>query len=71
MREIPDSYLYTIRLVDPEVIKARQIGYREICLDTLPHMNDAIGLYAQLGFAAIPPYYGPAPDGTRFLSRAL
>jgi len=25
MREIPDAYLYTIRLVDPEVIKARQI----------------------------------------------
>ena len=25
MREIPDLYLYTIRLVDPEVIKARQI----------------------------------------------
>jgi two-component system nitrogen regulation sensor histidine kinase NtrY len=25
MREIPDVYLYTIRLVDPEVIKARQI----------------------------------------------
>ena len=25
MREIPDAYLYTIRLVDPEVIKARLI----------------------------------------------
>ncbi|MEZ5781344.1 MAG: PAS domain-containing sensor histidine kinase [Rhizobiaceae bacterium] len=25
LREIPDTYLYTIRLVDPEVIKARQI----------------------------------------------
>jgi len=25
LREIPDAYLYTIRLVDPEVIKARQI----------------------------------------------
>ena len=25
MREIPDAYLYTIRLVDPDVIKARQI----------------------------------------------
>ncbi|NGO51299.1 sensor histidine kinase NtrY-like [Allomesorhizobium camelthorni] len=25
LREIPDVYLYTIRLVDPEVIKARQI----------------------------------------------
>jgi two-component system nitrogen regulation sensor histidine kinase NtrY len=25
LREIPDAYLYTIRLVDPEVIRARQI----------------------------------------------
>src|SRR4051794_1570051 len=25
LREIPDAYLYTMRLVDPEVIKARQI----------------------------------------------
>ena len=25
LREIPDTYLYTIRLVDPEVIRARQI----------------------------------------------
>ena len=25
LREIPDAYLYTIRLVDPQVIKARQI----------------------------------------------
>jgi two-component system nitrogen regulation sensor histidine kinase NtrY len=25
LRDIPDAYLYTIRLVDPEVIKARQI----------------------------------------------
>ena len=25
LRQIPDAYLYTIRLVDPEVIKARQI----------------------------------------------
>ena len=29
LREIPDAYLYTIRLVDPEVIKARQIVTRE------------------------------------------
>lgn len=59
------------RLVEALMIEARRIGYREICLDTLPHMDDAMGLYAKLGFAAIPPYYGPAPDGTRFLGRML
>lgn len=59
------------RLVEALMQDARRIGYREICLDTLPHMADAMGLYAKLGFAAIPPYYGPAPTGTRFLGRML
>ncbi|MBN9070780.1 MAG: PAS domain-containing sensor histidine kinase [Rhizobiales bacterium] len=42
LREIPDTYLYTIRLVDPEVIKARQIvranvnDYRELAGNRIP-----------------------------------
>lgn len=59
------------RLVETLMSEARRIGYREICLDTLPHMDEAIGLYGKLGFAPIPAYYGPAPEGTRFLGRLL
>lgn len=58
-------------LVEALMSEARRIGYREICLDTLPHMGEAMALYATLGFAPIAPYYGPAPAGTRFLGRML
>ncbi len=59
------------RLVEALMQEARRIGYREICLDTLPHMDEAMGLYEKLGFTPIQPYYGPAPAGTRFLGRTL
>ncbi len=35
---------------------ARERGYREIKLDTLPAMGDAIALYKSFGFTAIPPF---------------
>lgn len=35
---------------------ARERGYREIKLDTLPEMAGAIALYKSFGFAPIPPY---------------
>lgn len=42
--------------------EAKQIGYRQMRLDTLPFMTVAIGLYRQYGFYEIPPYYdNPIP----------
>lgn len=50
---------------------ARLRGYRELRLDTLPTMTEAIAMYRRAGFAPIPPYYAGAPEGTLFLSRSL
>ncbi|MCQ4162319.1 GNAT family N-acetyltransferase [Roseomonas sp. GC11] len=58
-------------LAQAAIAAARQIGYREIRLDTLPGMAEALGLYARLGFQPIPPYYAPTPPGTVFLRLTL
>jgi GNAT superfamily N-acetyltransferase len=53
------------------IVEARRRGYRELRLDTLPTMAAAIGLYAQLGFEPIAPYYAPTPAGTIFMGLRL
>ena len=50
---------------------ARAIGYRELCLDTLPTMVSAISLYEAAGFRRVDPYYVPTPPGTVFLGLVL
>ena len=51
--------------------EAARIGYREMRLDTLPFMTEAIALYRTLGFAPIDPYYETPVTGTIFLARSL
>jgi ribosomal protein S18 acetylase RimI-like enzyme len=58
-------------LVDAVVAEAQRIGYREIRLDTLPTMDEAIGLYGKLGFETIAPYYVTPIEGTRFMAKRL
>ena len=43
-------------LVAAVLKEATRLGYREIKLDTLPHMTPAIALYRSFGFAPIAPY---------------
>ncbi len=59
------------RLAERICEEGRAAGYRRICLDTLPTMVSAQGLYASLGFVPIAPYiFNPVP-GTRFLALDL
>lgn len=59
------------RLVEAVIDAARQAGYSEIRLDTLPSMAAAQALYHRLGFVEIPPYNNTHLPGTRFYALRL
>jgi len=46
---------------------ARQAGYASVLLDTLDEMESARALYAELGFAEVPPYYHNPIPGAHYL----
>jgi ribosomal protein S18 acetylase RimI-like enzyme len=50
---------------------AARLDYREVRLDTLPTMTEAVSLYRTLGFREIAPYYDTPVAGTLFLARRL
>jgi ribosomal protein S18 acetylase RimI-like enzyme len=58
-------------LLDAVVAAAVRIGYREIRLDTLPDMTDAIALYRRSGFTPVEPYHDTPVAGTVFLGHTL
>jgi ribosomal protein S18 acetylase RimI-like enzyme len=58
-------------LLDRVLRTAREIGYQEVWLDTLPGMTEAIALYRGAGFRPIAPYYATPVGGTLFLGRHL
>jgi ribosomal protein S18 acetylase RimI-like enzyme len=58
-------------LAERIVSEARAIGYSRICLDTLPTMARAQGLYENLGFRDIPPYRENPIAGSRFMGLDL
>jgi ribosomal protein S18 acetylase RimI-like enzyme len=47
--------------------KGRQLGYREMLLDTLVSMNSAQALYRSLGFKNIAPYYHNPLPGAEYM----
>lgn len=58
-------------LVERVLQEAQQIGYRRICLDTLPSMTEAAAMYERFGFRDIPPYrYNPVA-GTRYMGLSI
>ena len=58
-------------LVNAVLQEARRIGYREMRLDTLSTMVEAIRLYRRAGFMPIPPYYDTPLEGTLFFGLSL
>ena len=58
-------------LVDRIISEARQAGYRQMRLDSLPSMVPAITLYRQLGFRDIPSYGRNPVAGAVFLELSL
>ncbi len=59
------------RLAERVIAEARSLGYRRMCLDTLPSMGDAQRMYEKLGFRDIPPYRHNPIAGSRFLGLDL
>ena len=58
-------------LAECVIDEARSLGYRTLKLDTLPAMQQAQGLYAELGFVDTAPYNDNPVDGVRFLALDL
>ncbi|MGK6318608.1 GNAT family N-acetyltransferase [Sphingomonas sp. DT-204] len=57
-------------LAEAAIGAARERGYRELRLDTLPSMTAAIAMYEAMGFRRIPAYYEPTPCSL-FMALAL
>ena len=45
------------RLVEAILREAERIGYREMRLDTLPSMTEALAVYRRAGFEPTEPYF--------------
>ena len=58
-------------LVGAALVAAKQLGYREVKLDTLPEMTAAIALYKSFGFVPIPPYGSHPYPGLVTLGKTL
>ncbi|MGO9168000.1 MAG: GNAT family N-acetyltransferase [Candidatus Sulfotelmatobacter sp.] len=59
-------------LAERIIAEARQIGYRQMRLDTVePVMKDAVGLYRKLGFKEVAPYRPNPMAGAMYMELEL
>ncbi|KAJ4987035.1 hypothetical protein SVAN01_07451 [Stagonosporopsis vannaccii] len=56
-------------LMDVVILRARELGYAEIVLDTLTSMETARGLYEKYGFVEMEAYYQSHPDAVFYRLR--
>ncbi len=59
------------RLSEALVGESRRAGHKNMCLDTLGHLKEALALYRSMGFAEIPAYYDNPLDGVIYMELAL
>lgn len=59
------------KLMATVVVKARQLGYSRLVLDTVPQTVAAQGIYLRTGFTRIPPYYTGPTLATDFFELVL
>jgi N-acetylglutamate synthase-like GNAT family acetyltransferase len=59
------------RLVEAIIAAAKELGYREMWLDTLPQMTSARRLYRELGFRPVEAYCHNPVAGTDYLALQL
>ena len=59
------------RLVDELIVTARELGYTQMTLTTLPAMTRARDLYSSIGFRACPPYVEKPSDGVLYMVLTL
>lgn len=58
-------------LLETVIEKAKELGYKEMMLDTLPSMFAARKMYEKYGFVRVEKYYETPIDGTVFMKLAL
>lgn len=58
-------------LVRESMARARDAGYDDVVLDTLPRLAAALALYRSEGFEEISPYYYNPHPGVFFMKKAL
>lgn len=59
------------KLVAMTISEARHLGYKRLILDTLPEMDSAQKLYAQMGFKPTHAYRANPVVGTKYMQLAL
>ena len=62
---------YGLQLALSIIAVAIELGYKEMCLDTLEELKPAINMYKKLGFSQTAPYYDNPNEGVVYMRKKL